>query len=205
MARDHGDEDRNSEREAREERDAMDDDRVRLKRSISLMNGVTIIVGCIIGSGIFVSPKGVQEHAGSVGLSLTIWVFCGFFSAVGSYCYAELGTLIRSSGGDYAYITEAFGPFIGFMRLWIEAIVVRPCSATIVALTFAKYILQPFYGYCAIPDHCESLLGACALFSLTLVNCLSVRLAAKVQDFFTVAKLLALFLIIGTGLYEIAI
>lgn len=67
----------------------------------------------------------VQDKAGSVGISLVIWVACGIFCAIGAYCYAELGTLIRKTGGDYAYIMKAFGPFIGFIRLWIEAIVVR--------------------------------------------------------------------------------
>ncbi|KRZ68331.1 Y+L amino acid transporter 1, partial [Trichinella papuae] len=128
-----------------------DDDgggKIKLQRSVSLLNGITIIIGCIIGSGIFVSPKGVHEHSGSVGLSMIIWIFGGLFAALGAYCYAELGTLIRKSGGDYAYITEAFGPFVGFIRLWIEAIVIRPCSATITALTFAKYALVPLFGDC---------------------------------------------------------
>jgi len=71
----------------------------------------------------FITPNLLE--AGSVGLSLAVWVGCGIFSAIGAYCYAELGTMITRSGGDYAYITDAFGPFLGFMRLWVEAIIVR--------------------------------------------------------------------------------
>lgn len=63
-----------------------------------------------------------------MGVSLIVWVACGIYCMIGAYCYAELGTLIRKTGGDYAYIMRAFGPFIAFIRLWIEAIVVRCCT-----------------------------------------------------------------------------
>ncbi|CAJ0947136.1 unnamed protein product, partial [Mesorhabditis belari] len=176
-----------------------DDDGKGLAKSLGLWNGVSIIVGCIIGSGIFVSPTGVHEKAGSVGVSLLVWVSSGLFAAIGAYCYAELGTLIRKSGGDYAYIMEAFGPFLAFLRLWIEAIVVRPCTATIVAITFAIYMLRPFFPDCPPPDGTIQLLAAVLLLVLTAINALSVRIATFVMDFFTLAKIFALCCIIGTG------
>lgn len=143
--------------------EAKGDGRVQMEKTIGLVQSINIIIGSMIGSGIFVSPTGILISVKSVGASLVLWVACGLFSLIGAYCYAELGTLIHRSGADYAYILEAFGPFFGFLRLWVEVIVVRPATMAVIAMTFAKYILQPIFPDCAQPDIVVRLLGAACL------------------------------------------
>lgn len=144
------------------------EDKVQFKRRIKLINGITIVVGIIIGSGIFVSPKGVfgSSNCSIVG-SLAVWGLCGLFSMLGSLCYAEIGTTITRSGGDYAYIYEGFGPLVAYLNLWISILVIRPTTQTIMALTFANYILGPFYPTtepgCRPPDLAIKALAAIAL------------------------------------------
>ena len=87
-----------------------EEEQVGLKASIGLVQGCTIIVGSIIGSGIFIAPGGVLKQTGSVNMSLGIWILSGLFSMVGAYCYAELGLLIRKVGPGHVslIITHLF-------------------------------------------------------------------------------------------------
>ena len=133
---------------------------VGFKKTMGLMSGCNVCIGTIIGSGIFVSPGGVLRYTGSIGLALVVWIICGLVSAIGAYCYSELGLLIRKSGGDYAYVHYTFGPFVGFIRLWVECVIVRPSLIAIVALTFAKYVSKPFFVECDPPDDPVRMLAA---------------------------------------------
>ena len=123
---------------------AKSDSGVNLKKNVTVINGVGLIVGSIIGSGIFVSPEGVLKWTGSIGLSLLVWVACGLISLLGALCYGELGCEIVKSGAEHAYLGEAFGDIVAFLFAWTSTLIIRPSAATIISMIFAEYIAQPF-------------------------------------------------------------
>lgn len=175
---------------------------VRIKRSLGVWNGIAIIVGVIVGSGIFISPRGVLLNAGSVGASLVIWTLCGLLALLGALCFAELGTSISASGGEYTYINMAYGPLVSYLFIWVLVLIIMPCSNAISALTFANYCLQPLYEpNFKPPEEAIRLLAAAILMLLIYINCVTLNGTIRMQSTFSLAKVAALGLIITYGLY----
>lgn len=186
-----------------ENKTIVDTEKTVLKKELGLLEGVAIIIGIIIGSGIFISPKGVLQETGSVGMSLVVWILCGILSMVGALCYAELGTSIPKSGGDYAYINTAFGSLPSFLFLWDANLIFVPTTNAIMGLTFAKYVIQPFFPECVMPDSAIRLIAALAICFLTFINCWNVKITTKLQDFFMVTKVGAILLVIIAGMVHL--
>ena len=142
---------------------------VTLKRDVGLVGGIAIIVGTMIGSGIFASPKGVLEASGSSGMALIVWAICGVLAVCGAMSYAELGTMIKDSGGEYTYIRNSFGALPAFLYAWTACIVIKPSQLAIICLIFGEYIVTPFFPDCTMrPDiqHIIKLLAALAIGKL---------------------------------------
>ena len=128
---------------------------------------------------------------------------------------------VPRSGGDYAYIKFAFGPLLAFLYLWAALLVIMPAGNAIIALTFANYILEPFYPECDPPEDAVRLIAASLICEgtllsetgfyfllsgfLTAINCSNVKLAAKVTEIFSITKVLALLLIIIAGMVHLCL
>ncbi|XP_006902831.1 PREDICTED: cystine/glutamate transporter-like [Elephantulus edwardii] len=178
-------------------------EKVVLKKKITLLRGISIIIGTIIGAGIFISPKGVLQNTGSVGMSLIIWTACGVLSLFGALSYAELGTSIKKSGGHYTYILEVFGPLPAFVRVWVELLIIRPAATAVISLAFGRYILEPFFIHCEIPELAIKLITAVGITVVMVLNSMSVSWSARIQIFLTFCKLTAILIIIVPGVMQL--
>lgn len=177
---------------------------VRVKRRLGLLSGVAFIVGTVIGSGIFISPKGVLKNAGSVGMCLIVWVICGVLSLCAAMVYSELGILIPKSGGDYPYLLHTFGSLPAFILLWVDIIVLRPGSNVVKALTFAEYLMDAISDGCGPPEYTKKIVALVVLLTITITNMISVRLVARIQILFTFIKCVGLVMIIIGGMVYIS-
>ncbi len=115
-------------------------ERVILKKHITLLYAIGLIIGGVAGSGIFISPTGVTLNAGSVGSSLIIWALAGSFNLLLAVCYAELGTALPVAGGDYAYLKIIMGPLPAFLSLWTTTLLIAPSTAALMGRTVSVYI-----------------------------------------------------------------
>ncbi|PIK53103.1 putative cystine/glutamate transporter [Apostichopus japonicus] len=117
-----------------------DDSKVFLRRIIGIVPCIGFIIGIVIGTGIFVSPKGILRGVnGSVGLAFIIWIVCAVLSLFGGLCYTELAAMFSKSGGEFTYIKEAFGPTLAYLRVWTVLMILSPADMAIQSLTVATY------------------------------------------------------------------
>ncbi|XP_045303576.1 large neutral amino acids transporter small subunit 1-like isoform X13 [Leopardus geoffroyi] len=173
---------------------------LRLRREIGLWSAVSLMAGCMIGSGVFMSPQGVLVYMGSPGASLVVWAGCGLLAMMGALCYAELSALVPKSGGEYAYILQIFGSLPAFLVIYTFVLLVRPAAIAAVSLSFAEYAVTPFYPGCSsMPQAVLKGVAASCILLLTLVNCWSSRLATMLVNVCAVAKVFSLLVIVVGG------
>jgi basic amino acid/polyamine antiporter, APA family len=168
------------------------------RRELGLFDSVCIIVGIVIGAGIYKAPLVAGNVSGDWSLIL-VWVLGGVLALAGSLCYAELATAYPKEGGDYVFLNEAFGRRWGFLFAWAQLWVIRPGSIGAMAFIFADYANQIF----PLGDSPAVLVfyAAAAVLLLTGVNLLGIRIGKWTQNLFSVAKYLGLAMVCWAGLF----
>jgi APA family basic amino acid/polyamine antiporter len=155
-----------------------------LRRTLGVTDLTLLVIGSVIGSGIFLVPSSVLRQTGSVRVALTVWFIGGLLSLFGALAYAELGAMDRSSGGLYAYIRDAFGRFPAFMYGWTLFFVIGAGTIATLAVAAANYMGQ-FAEL--LPWH-KRIIAVALLTTMAVLNVLSVRQSASVQNVATVIK-----------------
>ena len=199
------------------------------KRQLTLFDSTCIIVGIIIGAGIYESTPLIASSLPSVGWLVGAWLLGGLFSLIGALCYAELATAYPREGGDYVYLTRAFGRAPGFLFAWAQLWVVRPGSIGAMAYVFARYanrlwplssplaswyrtgsvvpadpkVLEDLFTYSERFGVSIALIvyAAAAIAILTVINIVGVREGKWTQNLLTIVKVLGLAAIFVIGMF----
>jgi basic amino acid/polyamine antiporter, APA family len=182
----------------------------QLVRGLKLFDATTIIVGSMIGSGIFIVSADMARSLNSPGLLLVAWIIAAVMTILAALSYGELAAAMPQAGGQYVFLREAFGPLFGFLYGWTLFLVIQTGTIAAVVVAFAKFfglfvpwvsasnILVPLpLGYHLSSQH---LVAIVVLAILTLVNCVGLREGKTVQNIFTVAKVGGLLVLVFLGL-----
>jgi basic amino acid/polyamine antiporter, APA family len=171
------------------------------KRQLSLFDSTCIIVGIIIGAGIYQSSSLIASSVSSGGILLLLWLVGGVLSLCGAMGYAELASAYPREGGDYVYLTKAYGPWAGFLFGWLQLLVSRPSDIVSMAFVFATYSMMIFNPLDKAYDPIVMRLYAVAAVAFfTAINVLGVTQGKWTQNLLTVVKALCLLAIVAVAM-----
>lgn len=162
---------------------------------LGLWDAVSIILGIIIGAGIYETPPSIMRMMGDPWWTLGIWGVCGVLALIGALCYAELATTYPRSGGDYVYITRAYGPLPGYLFGWAQLAVIQTGSIGLMAYIFADYGTRLY----SLGEFSSVIYASAAIVVMTLLNVLGVVFGKTAQNLLTLAKVVGLGAIIVAG------
>jgi amino acid transporter len=159
-----------------------------VRRRLSLFDSCSLIVGIIVGAGIFTTAPSIAANAPTLSVLIGLWVAGGIISIMGALCYAELGSTYPQACGDYHYLSKAYGPWAGFLFGWLQTVIARPGDITLMAIIFANYA-APLFGGQAVA---KIGLAVGSVVVLTLINILGVQFGKTTQNLLTTLKVLGL-------------
>src|SRR6266478_9224483 len=169
-----------------------------LARRLGLFDATMIVMGGIIGAGIFSNPYIVAQQVHTPVLILGAWAVGGLIALAGAFIYAELSSQVTASGGQYVYLRDAMHPLVAFLYGWSLLFVIQTGGMAAVALIFANHLFE-LIGVRS-SEFSAALLGSAALVLLTLINCIGVRAGSVTQNVFMVLKLIAIGALVAFGL-----
>jgi APA family basic amino acid/polyamine antiporter len=166
----------------------------QLARRLGLFDATMIVMGGIIGSGIFINPYIVAQQLRTPALILTAWALGGLVALSGGFIWAELAARRPLLGGQYAYLREAYHPSVAFIYGWALLVVIQTGGMAAVAVTFARYVLNVTHI-----DVADGVIAILVLAFLTIINCLGVRAGSIAQNFLMSMKIMAFVAIVVCG------
>lgn len=166
-------------------------------RRLGTFDATMVVVGAIVGGGIFLNPAIVAQRVGTAGAVLAAWALGGLIAVIGALCFAELGARLPRAGGGYVYLRDAFGPLPAFLYGWTQLLVINTGGVAAVAIIFASYTVDLAGASTSLVKP----LAVGAIVLLSAVNVAGVRFGAWVQNAFTLLKLAALALLVATGVW----
>ena len=169
--------------------------KLRLARRLGLFDAVMVVMGGIVGSGIFMNPYVVARQVHTPTLILGAWALGGAIAVGGAFIWAELASTLPEAGGQYAYLRDAYHPAIAFLYGWVLLLVIQTGGMAAVTITFARYFIELTGMH--LPDW---LVGAAALSILTLINCLGVKTGGRTQSALMMMKIVAIAVLVLAGL-----
>jgi len=167
-----------------------------LRRELGTFDATMVVVGGIIGGGIFITPYLVAERLPSGGWILAAWAFGGLAALAGAFAFAELGALFPSAGGEYAFLRETYHPVVGFLFGWASLVMIQGGGLAAVATTFAQYLLR--FGNA--PAGHARVVAVASILLIALVNAVGVKLGSRLLNLLVVLKVSALAVLIVGGL-----
>jgi amino acid transporter len=166
------------------------------KKLLSVVDAIAIIVGIVVGAGIFKTPSIVAMGAGNKTVFLLLWPLGGLISLAGALCYAELASAYPNQGGDYHYFRLSFGGWVAFLFAWARLTVIQTGSIVILAFVFGDYAAQLL----PVGPYGSAVCAAAAIIVLSIVNSLSLKHSTRTQNLLSGAKILGLLCICAVGI-----
>ena len=172
--------------------------------NLTFLNGLAIVLGLQIGSGIFLAPSQVSNHVSSPGVGVLVWLFVGLFVWTGAASFIELGLAIPMNGGVQEYLRFCYGDFLGFLFTSTWILLCKPAAMAIIAIVFSGYFCGAVLNTPLTSTWIGKAVAVLGLWVVTLVNCLGVKTGPKAANGFLVLKVFAVYSIIIIGVATIS-